>query len=63
MKLYAYHTPDVEKLAGFLKIGETTRNIQSRVKQQGHEIPIAKIVVWESVVVSKRKNIDRMMIR
>jgi methylase of polypeptide subunit release factors len=63
MKLYAYYTPDVEKLAGFLKIGETTRNIKSRVKQQGHEIPIKKILLWESVIVSKRKNIDKMVIR
>ena len=63
MKLYAYHTPDIEKLAGFLKIGETMRNIKSRIKQQGHEIPIKKIIVWEGVIVSKRKNIDKMIIR
>ena len=63
MKLYAYSTPDAPKLAGFLKIGETSRNVPTRIKQQGHEIPIKKILVWEGVIVSKRKNIDKMMIR
>jgi len=63
MKLYAYSTPDAPKLAGFLKIGETTQSVKSRVKQQGHEIPIKKILVWEGVIVSKRKNIDKMIIR
>ena len=62
MRLYAYYTPDVEKLAGFLKIGETTRGIKSRVKQQGHEIPIKKILVWEGTIVCKQKNIDKMII-
>ena len=63
MKLYAYYTPDVEKLAGFLKVGETMQSVESRIKQQGHEIPLKKILVWEGVIVSKRKNVDKMMIR
>ncbi|MCL2745378.1 MAG: GIY-YIG nuclease family protein, partial [Planctomycetaceae bacterium] len=63
MKLYAYSIPDVEKLAGFLKIGETTRAVKSRVKQQGHEIPIKKNIVWERTLVANRTNVDKMIIR
>ncbi|MDR3197305.1 MAG: N-6 DNA methylase, partial [Planctomycetaceae bacterium] len=64
MKLYAYQINDIPKLQGFLKIGETTRSVQSRIKQQGHEIPVKKIHVWEDVIVSTdRKNIDKMIIR
>ncbi|MDR0390447.1 MAG: hypothetical protein LBH59_00955, partial [Planctomycetaceae bacterium] len=64
MKLYAYKINDIPRLQGFLKIGETTRNVQSRIKQQGHEIPIEKILVWENILVgTDRKNIDKMIIR
>jgi len=63
MKLYAYKTGDVPKLAGFLKIGETTRTIKSRVKQQGREIPIKKNIVWEETLVANRINVDKMIIQ
>ncbi|MDR3181572.1 MAG: N-6 DNA methylase [Planctomycetaceae bacterium] len=63
MKIYAYQTKDIPKFAGFLKIGETTRTVKSRIKQQGHEIPIKKDVVWEGTVISNRTNIDKMIIR
>jgi tRNA1(Val) A37 N6-methylase TrmN6 len=64
VKLYTYKTDDIPSLQGFLKIGETTQRVQSRIKQQGHEIPIKKIPVWEGVIVgTTRRNIDKMIIR
>ncbi|MCL2742462.1 MAG: hypothetical protein FWE67_01275 [Planctomycetaceae bacterium] len=38
MKLHAYSTPDIEKHAGYLKIGETHGDIDKRVQQQGHTV-------------------------
>ena len=40
MKLYAYTTPEIPKHAGYLKVGETTGDVDKRIKQQGHELNV-----------------------
>jgi hypothetical protein len=61
MKLYAYTTPDIPKNAGYLKIGETTGDIEKRVQQQIHEQNIEKNIVWQDAVITERSGIDKML--
>jgi len=63
MKLYAYTTPDIPKHDGFLKIGETNGNIEERVKQQGREFNVEKIIVWQDAVITERISIDKRLHR
>jgi len=63
MKLYAYCTPDVPKHEGYLKIGETHGNVETRVKQQGHEHNVTNEIVWSDVVISDRIGIDKIIHR
>ena len=63
MKLYAFHTPEIAKHAGYLKIGETHGNVETRVKQQGHEHNVKNEIVWSDVVISDRIGIDKIIHR
>jgi len=63
MKLYAYITPEIAKHAGFLKIGETNRSVEERVKQQGRELDVEKNIVWEDAIVTERTGIDKRLRR
>ncbi|MCL2306497.1 MAG: GIY-YIG nuclease family protein, partial [Planctomycetaceae bacterium] len=63
MKLYAYCTPGIPQHDGYLKIGETNSNITERVKQQGHELNVEKIVVWTDAVIADRIGIDKILRR
>jgi len=63
MKLYAFSTPEIEKHTGYLKIGETNGNIAERVKQQGHELNVEKMVVWSDAVITDRIGIDKIIRR
>ena len=60
MKLYAYHTPDIPKNDGYLKVGETTRTTQGRISQQGGQVNVKKILVWEGAIATDRKGIDML---
>ena len=63
MKLYAYHTPDIPKHDGYLKIGETNGSVEERVKQQGRELDIEKNVAWQDAVITERTSIDKRLRR
>ena len=63
MKLYAYHTPDIPKHDGYLKIGETAGDVDARIKRQGHEHNIKNEKVWEDQVYSDRIKIDKLLHR
>ncbi|MCL2005855.1 MAG: N-6 DNA methylase [Planctomycetaceae bacterium] len=63
MKLYAFITPEIAKHAGFLKIGETHGNVETRVKQQGHELNVKKEIIWTDAVITGRVGIDKMVRR
>jgi methylase of polypeptide subunit release factors len=63
MKLYAFTTPEIPKHNGYLKIGETSGDIDKRVDQECHELNIRKVIVWRDVVVTQRLHIDKMLRR
>ena len=63
MKLYAYITPDIPKNTGYLKIGETTGDVEKRVNQQIHEQNLEKNIVWQDAVITERSGIDKMLHR
>ncbi|MCL2744824.1 MAG: GIY-YIG nuclease family protein, partial [Planctomycetaceae bacterium] len=63
MKLYAYSTPDIEKHAGYLKIGETHGNVDKRVQQQGHELNLHLEIVWRDAVYTELYGIDKRIHR
>ena len=60
MKLYAYSAPDIPKHAGYLKIGETHRAIDKRIDQQGGQVNVEKIPVWQDAIATERTGIDRL---
>jgi len=60
MKLYAYHTPDIPKHAGYLKIGETHRATDKRISQQGGQVNVEKVPEWQDAIATERKGIDRL---
>jgi len=59
MKLYAYATPEIPKHAGYLKVGETNGDIDSRIKQQGHELNVKRERVWDDFIYTERRGVDR----
>ena len=63
MKLYAYSTPEIPGNDGFLKIGETNGIVEQRVRQQGHELGVNHLIVWQDVVITDRIGIDKMVHR
>jgi hypothetical protein len=58
MRLYAYSTPGIPENDGYLKIGETTRTAHGRISQQGGQVNVKKIHVWEDAIATDRKGID-----
>jgi len=63
MKLYAYTTPEIPKHAGYLKIGETSGDVDKRIKQQGREHNVKNEKVWEDHVYTDRIRIDKQFHR
>jgi len=60
MNLYAYSTPDMPKHRGYLKIGEASGSIEKRIKQQGRELDVRKVIEWDDHVITERqKGIDK----
>ena len=59
MKLYAYHSPDIPKHDGYLKIGETYRSTNKRISQQSSEANVENVPVWEGAIATEQRNIDR----
>ena len=60
MKLYAYHSPDIPKHEGYLKIGETHRSTFQRIHQQGGQVNVEKVPEWQDAIATERKGIDRL---
>ncbi|TDM04690.1 DEAD/DEAH box helicase family protein [Macrococcus carouselicus] len=46
-KIYAYITPDNIKKQGWIKIGYTENDTETRIKQQTHTAGIKPIILWE----------------
>ncbi|GHV20314.1 hypothetical protein AGMMS49959_07390 [Planctomycetales bacterium] len=61
MKLYAYSLPEVSGRAGWLKIGETTQDVEKRLAQTGHELDLRKELVWQDAAVTDRSHIDKLI--
>jgi hypothetical protein len=59
MKLYAYHSPDIPKHDGYLKIGETYRSTDKRIARQSSEANIEKVPVWEGAIATEQRRVDR----
>ena len=60
MKLYAYSTPGIPENDGYLKIGETTRTTHGRISQQGGQVNVKKVLVWEGAIATDRRGVDRL---
>jgi type I restriction-modification system DNA methylase subunit len=60
MRLYAYSAPDIAKHDGYLKIGETHRSTDTRIHQQGGQVNVEKVPIWQDAIAAERQGIDRL---
>ena len=50
-KIYAWSTPDVPKYEGCVKIGETERDVETRVAEQASQLNISKNIEWQEIAL------------
>ena len=55
MRLYVYHTPDIPKHDGYLKIGETYHSADQCISQQGGQVNVKKVPDWQDTIAAERK--------